>query len=342
MEKAYNIKEPVIHLSVWLCFSIIPIITAFVELNRIPGGLIIVILLLPLLFYTNYFILVPKFLLKKRVILYVVSSILFLGLFNYIMIKVFPGAAFNRMHAELVKTDQDIPFIKEMKYIVPLILSVSIFLLGGIFALVIDFYKRERESKELESTKKEMEIQFLRAQMNPHFLFNSLNSIYSLVRKKSDDAPEAVITLSELMRYMLYEVGKEKVPLEKEMNYIKNYIVLQRLRLKNTEDVTLNIHGQTQNLLIYPLILITFIENAFKFGTDYKGNTHIEIQITITNNTLNFKIKNIIGVYKKDMSNSGVGLKNVIDQLNYLYPNKHALEQTESKDYYLTNLTLNL
>ena len=258
------------------------------------------------------------------------------------MINVFPSASFNRMHEELVKTDQDIPFIKEMKYIVPLILSVSIFLLGGIFALVIDFYKREGESKELESTKKEMEIQFLRAQMNPHFLFNSLNSIYSLVRKKSDDAPEAVITLSELMRYMLYEVGKEKVPLEKEMNYIKNYIVLQRLRLKNTEDVTLNIHGQTQNLLIYPLILITFIENAFKFGTDYKGNTHIEIQITITNNTLNFKIKNIIGVYKKDMSNSGVGLKNVIDQLNYLYPNKHALEQTESKDYYLTHLTLNL
>ena len=239
-------------------------------------------------------------------------------------------------------TETSMSLIRGLKYVMPLIFILSIFLLGGIFSLVIDFYKRERKAKQLETNKKDMELQFLRTQMNPHFLFNSLNSIYSLVRKKSDDAPEAVITLSELMRYMLYEIGEDKVPLEKEINYIKNYIQLQRLRIKNNENVKMNIHGDTKNQEIYPLILISFIENAFKYGTDYKGNTNVEIMVNIVDNLLDFKVKNKIGTYNRDNDNSGIGLSNIKNQLNYLYNGKHQLKISDKYGFYNVDLKLNL
>lgn len=229
-----------------------------------------------------------------------------------------------------------------IKHAIPVVFSLTIFLLGGIFSLVVDFYKRDRESKVLESEQKEIKLQFLRNQLNPHFLFNSLNSIYSLVQSKSDNAPEAVITLSELMRYMLYEAGDEQVPLEKEINYIQNYITLQRLRLKNTEAVKLNIKGETRHLKIYPLLLISFIENAFKYGTDFKGNTQIDIKIVVENNKLMFNVENIVGLYKRDDKNSGVGLANIKNQLKHLYNNNHELTIEEDKTHYKVYLTINL
>ncbi|MEZ4801711.1 MAG: sensor histidine kinase [Gelidibacter sp.] len=229
-----------------------------------------------------------------------------------------------------------------MRYMFPVAFSLSIFLLGGIMALVSDFYKLEHLSKQIETERKEMELQFLRSQLNPHFLFNSLNSIYSLVKAKSNDAPDALIMLSELMRYMLYEVNEKKVVLEKELNYIKNYISLQCLRLVNSENVKLQIHGQSKGYKIYPLILITFIENAFKYGTDYKGNTKISIIISIENDVLNLYVNNSIGHYKKNDVNSGVGLENINNQLEYLYKNNYKLSTLEEDGEYKVELNLKL
>ncbi len=348
LKRHINLKELLIHVFVWLCFSLIPITTAFsLDFKKVPTELYYRLPLMPILFYVNYFVLVPKLLLKKRILVYILVSVLFLTAFNYVMVKVIPHSAFATMdkeviRSEMLKRDMPIPIMKGMRYGIPMVFSLAIFLLGGIFSLVIDFYKRERLSKSMENQQKEMELQFLRTQLNPHFLFNSLNSIYSLVRRKSDDAPEAVITLSELMRYMLYEVGETKVPLEKEINYIKHYIALQRLRLKNTEAVNLNVHGDTKHLKIHPLLLISFIENAFKYGTDYKGNTKIDIVITIENNRLNFKVDNIVGLYKKDETSSGVGLKNIENQLHYLYKDKHQLTTKIEDGYYKVDLVLKL
>ncbi|WP_299117435.1 histidine kinase [uncultured Winogradskyella sp.] len=342
MKNVSHLKEVFIHISVWLCLSLIPITISFLELDRIPSDVYSRVLLMPVLFYSNYFIFVPKLLLKKKVLLYIVTSVLFLASFNYLMINMVPNVSFNTMQEEIIKQRGNIRFLKGMRYMMPLIFSLSIFLLGGIFSLVIDFYKRERLSKQLENNKKEIELQFLRTQLNPHFLFNSLNSIYSLVRSKSDDAQEAVITLSELMRYMLYEVGEAKVPLEIEINYIKHYIALQRLRLKNSEDVKLNIHGDTKHLKIHPLVLISFIENAFKYGTDYQGNTRISILIQIDEDLLRFKVENIIGFHKKDETNSGVGLINIENQLNYLYNGNHQLITKTEDGYYKVDLSLKL
>ncbi|REG87418.1 sensor histidine kinase [Winogradskyella sediminis] len=334
-------KELIVHIVVWLCISIFPLLNAYNDLGTIPSELIIKQLMRPVLFYANYLIFVPYILLKRKLLLYIVVSILFLALFNYIGTEFLSNLApgFN----DRVRPLNDRPGgAFRFRHALPMVFSLTIYLLGAIFSLVVHFYKRDRLSKELENEQKEIKLQFLRNQLNPHFLFNSLNSIYALVRSKSDDAPEAVITLSELMRYMLYEAGNEQVTLEKEINYIKNYIALQRLRLRNTEAVKLNIKGETRNLKIYSLLLISFIENAFKYGTDYKGNTHIDIKIVVDNNKLTLNVENIIGLYKRDDKNSGVGLENIKNQLNYLYKNKHELTIEEDSSYYRVFLTLNL
>ncbi|QNK78688.1 sensor histidine kinase [Winogradskyella undariae] len=330
------------HTLIWLCISIFPLLTAYIDLGEIPSGMYFRQLMRPILFYVNYLLLVPYVLLKRKLIPYIMVSILFLLLYNYVSEELI-APHFASQFRDMPKPPNNRPGGHlGVRHAIPLVFSFSIFLLGGIFSLVVDFYKRDRESKELENEQKEIKLQFLRNQLNPHFLFNSLNSIYSLVRSKSDNAPEAVITLSELMRYMLYEAKDEKVALEKEMNYIQHYIALQRLRLKNTEAVKLNIKGETKNLKIYPLLLISFIENAFKYGTDYKGNTHIDIKIEIIENKFNFYIENIIGLYKRDDKNSGVGLENIKNQFNYLYKNNHELTIEEDKSYYRVHLTLNL
>jgi LytS/YehU family sensor histidine kinase len=319
-----------------------PLLIIYADLGTIPNELFLKQVLRPVLFYSNCLLFVPLLLLKRKLVLYVIVSFLFLCIYNY-----FTEAVFHNFF----DISEQIPFknmserrrpIMRMRFVVPAVFSLTVYLLGGIYALVIDFYKRERASRAIEHEKTDIKLQFLRNQLNPHFLFNSLNSIYSLVRSKSDDAPEAVITLSELMRYMLYEANDKEVLLEKELNYVQNYISLQRLRIKNSKDVNINIHGDPKALLIYPLILITFIENAFKFGRDFKGQTYIDIKIRIVDHQLHFYVKNAIGIPKETTESSGIGLENIKKQLQYLYENQHSLTINSDKDYYEVDLTLNL
>ncbi|MBU2938506.1 sensor histidine kinase [Lacinutrix sp. C3R15] len=339
MKSKIAYKEIIIHTLVWLCLSIFPLFTAYMDLGRIPSGMYLRQALTPIVFYANYLVFVPYLLLKRKLFVYIFVSILFLLLYNYVTEELILHAVEFRkrpMHPNMPGG------LFGFKHAIPIMFSLSLFLLGGIFSLVVNFYKREHLSKELESKQKDIKLKFLRNQLNPHFLFNSLNSIYSLVRSKSEDAPEAVITLSELMRYMLYEVGNDQVLLEKEINYIQNYIALQKLRFKNTESVKLKLIGDTKKLKIYPLLLISFIENAFKYGTDYKGNTEIDIKIEVKNDKLIFKVENIIGLHTRDEKNSGVGLQNIKNQLNYLYKNNHELTIIEDKTHYRVLLILNL
>lgn len=334
-------KEILVHTLVWLFISIFPLFTAYIDLGEIPSEMYIRQAIRPILFYVNYLVFVPYILLKRKLLLYILASIAFLALYNYVSEELITNTVI-RAFRDMPKPPNGLGGPFGIRHAMPLVFSLTIFLLGGIFSLVVDFYKRDRLSKALENEQNEIKLQFLRNQLNPHFLFNSLNSIYALVRSKSDDAPEAVITLSELMRYMLYEAKDEQVSLEKEMIYIQNYIAMQRLRLKNTEAVKLNIRGETKHLKIYPLLLISFIENAFKFGTDYKGNTHIDIKIEVVGNKFNFYIENTIGLYRRDDKNSGVGLENIKNQFNYLYKNNYELTIEEDQTYYRVHLILNL
>ncbi|WP_219006474.1 sensor histidine kinase [Aquimarina litoralis] len=340
MKKGYKINEIWIHIIIWLCFFTLPIIIAIPELEEIRIDFIFRGLSSACLFYINYLVLVPRLLLKKKIFLYIIVSIGVLVSFNYLLRNFYPIPPLEKLDKYL-ELENDRP-IKNLKYIIPAIFSFAFFLLGGIFSLMVDFYKREQTAKEIEAKRTENELRFLKTQLNPHFLFNSLNSVYSLVRNKSNEAPEAVITLSELMRYMLYEANQEIVFLKKEIEYIKNYVSLQRLRLANSENVKLLIKGNYEDKKIYPLLLISFIENAFKYGTDFKGNTIIDIKIQVEENTLKVTINNIIGTYKKNEDSSGIGLTNIKNRLELLYKDAHTLYIKEEENYYKVDLTLTL
>jgi len=226
--------------------------------------------------------------------------------------------------------------------IIPSLFYILIITISAIVRTLSEFYDDQQNKLIAETHRTATELNYLRKQTNPHFLFNALNSIYSLAHKKSDLVPDAIVTLSEMMRYMLYETDNKSVFLEKEINYIKNYIELQKLRLNNIENISINIHGDTKNKYIEPLLLISFIENAFKYGTDYKGAAYVKIKITIEGNVLDFCVENKVENHIKDPENSGIGLANIKSRLNLLYPNAHQLTITETESNYSVHLNLKL
>ena len=226
--------------------------------------------------------------------------------------------------------------------IFPSVFYILIIAISTIIKTLSEFYDDQQNKLIAESQRTATELNYLRTQTNPHFLFNSLNSIYSLAHKKSDLVPDAIVTLSEMMRYMLYETDNKYVLLEKEIDYIKNYIDLQKLRLNNIENISINIHGNTKDKYIEPMLLISFIENAFKYGTDYKGTAYVKIVITIEENIFSFWVENKIENNKRDPENSGIGLANIKNRLTLLYPNTHELELKSTDSKYTVNLVLQL
>jgi len=336
----FRIKEVWLHLIGWLVFLFLPISFGSAVIERMNIQMAEPRILLGMVvFYFNYLILVPKLLLQKKILLYVVISISFLFLVNFLIVTYYSCMpSINKMNRIMAER----PNAQLFRYFMPGLVTFAFFLLGGTIGLVKDFYKRDKTYKEREIKKTEMELRFLKNQLNPHFLFNSLNSIYSLVRNKSDQAPEAVITVSELMRYMLYESNEKKLPLSKEIDYIKNYISLQRIRLLNSERVTISIKGDYENRKISPLLLISFIENAFKYGTDFKGITDIGISIEVKEDILFFKVDNIIGNQNKDEKSSGIGLSNIQNRLQLLYPDSHTLDIHRENGRYCVILKLKL
>lgn len=301
-----------------------------------------------LVFYLNFYLLVPKLLLNKKIVLYVVVSAAFIFLLNFLKDQLVPP---REIILEMLNRTGDLadPNLRGKNFGpnknvfmgVQILFGILLFSIGAIVKLVSEWYKNEKQKALIETEKINTELSFLKAQLNPHFLFNSLNSIYSLANKKSDDTTQAIITLSELMRYMLYETDREYVSLIKEVDYIKNYIALQNLRLKDSSGVRFNVRGSLEHY-IEPLLLISFIENAFKHGTDYTGKTSINIQISIENHQLTLNINNYISINQKNKESSGIGLQNIIGRLNLLYPNSHTLKIEESEKLYTVELVLNL
>nr|MBP6551268.1 histidine kinase [Flavobacterium sp.] len=226
--------------------------------------------------------------------------------------------------------------------VAPAVFYLLIIAISTIIRILTEYFSNQQHKMFVESQRTTAELIYLRKQTNPHFLFNSLNSIYSLAHKKSDLVPDAIVTLSELMRYMLYETDNKTVLLEKEINYIQNYIELQKLRLNNVENIYVNVHGETKNKFIEPLLLISFIENAFKYGTDYKGNTHVKIKIQIEGNVLDFWVENRVEKFECDAENSGIGISNIKSRLKLLYPDSHILTIVEKDQIYSVHLNLKL
>jgi len=214
-------------------------------------------------------------------------------------------------------------------------------LMGGFIRLTFSFIRNQNEKKILENANLNAEVSFLKSQINPHFLFNTLNGIYSLANARSPHVEKAILELSQMFRYVLYESGTEKIELHKDIAYITNYINLQRLRLAQKVQINYKVTGETKCLQIAPLLLISFIENAFKHGVSYVHPSTISVEIAIFDETLTLVVSNPV-FEKKKFESGGIGLKNTLRRLELIYPGKYLLDMVTHNHLYVVNFKINL
>lgn len=223
--------------------------------------------------------------------------------------------------------------------------SFAVYGISLVYCRIKDKLQTEKKQKEQQAAQLSSELKFLRSQVSPHFLFNVLTNLVSLARKKSDQLEPALLMLSDLMRYMLYDTGK-RVSLSEEVAYLNSYIALQKLRFGQEVTVLTRIadHKETAAYTIEPMLLIPFVENAFKHGTSYTPHPSINIQLLVNDGVLTFEVQN---EYDNDPNaskdeNSGIGLANVKTRLQLLYPERHRLQIRDEPPVFQITLTLSL
>ncbi|MFY7911771.1 MAG: sensor histidine kinase [Emticicia sp.] len=311
--------------------------------------------LLIIIFYFNYCVLVPRLYFSKRYVLYFFAIIFVYLAFRQSGSFIIEQNEFlNRSPHQMVGKSMPPPppmfesgerptppphehqpegdvFIDVNQKIFP-------FLVVIFFSLILRVSSRWRET---EREKMNAELSYLKAQINPHFLFNTLNSIYSLAIMKSDETPTAVVKLSGMMRYVLSEATTDFVSLEKEIVYIKNYIDLQKIRFGESISLDFSINGITNGKQIAPLILISFIENAFKHGINAEEDSVIKIKIDITAEELFLNVFNKkVAVHISEENKSGLGVENTRNRLELLYPKRHKLSIFDTEKDYLVELSI--
>ncbi|NII24830.1 histidine kinase [Pseudoflavitalea sp. X16] len=208
---------------------------------------------------------------------------------------------------------------------------------GIVYFFVQNEYQHQLKQTQLMLENKQTELSFLRSQVNPHFLFNSLNNIYSLVYHQSDQSLTAIARLSDLLRYMLYDTN-EKVPLQKELEYIEKYMELQQMRFESALPANMEITGNPGKAHIPPLLLIPFVENAFKHGDTSNGN-QIHIKLQANEALIRFYISNAVSQRQKD-TGGGIGLENVQRRLELLYPGRYTLQVQETSELFEVELEI--
>lgn len=318
------------------------------------------------IFYLNFLFLMPYFFFKKRFFIYAVSSMIILTGGHFIRSEL------DKKHFEKIITREkrtmnpDRPFLKnmppppmrsdnespDMRNIrkkprrMPHFSFYSLFLIY-LASISIRFIQKwqddEKLNSEIDKERISNELLFLKQQVNPHFLFNALNNIYSMTINSSKPASEAILKLSSILRYMLYEADKKTVDLRDELNIINDYIELQKLRIADNVSLNYQVNGEVKNQKITPLLLIPLIENAFKYGVDNIGNSFIEISILITENKLRLLISNqVVKQVQRMEKDSGIGIKNIKRRLDLLYPGKYSFTTEENQDIFTVLLTLEL
>ncbi|WP_165585803.1 sensor histidine kinase [Pedobacter nototheniae] len=292
------------------------------------------------LFYINYIILIPQLIGKRRrYLIYILAFIALLA-----VVPLLKTTLTVLMHNEIFnhsKVEKKPNLTVTLYYIIQVFISGFFLVSSCIIKFTIDWFNSERIKRNLESEGREMELQFLKSQLNPHFLFNSLNNIYSLAYQKSDKTADAIMKLSEIMRYMIYESNTPTVSLSKEVDYLKSYIELQKIRFKDGAYVEMNLNGEIDDQKIVPLMLISFVENAFKHGVVNDPEEPIKINIIANQKILHFSVINKKNQQNKD-AQGGVGLTNVERRLQLIYPDRYKLNVVNSATHYNCELMIDI
>lgn len=291
------------------------------------------------IFYINYTLFIP--LLLKRHWLYVIALIGLIVLMSAVKTVIAVLYRDIVLHHVNAHTGKDVTTSLNNFMVTTLFFSGFFVISGCLIKFTLDWFSNIRIQRSLETEKKDMELQFLKSQLNPHFLFNSLNNIYSLAYQKSDKTADAILKLSEILRYMIYESNDSWVALKKEIEYVQSYIELQKLRFKDGASVLMTINGEIDDQQIIPLVLISFVENAFKHGVANDPSDPIRIDIIANQKILHFSITNKKNNANKDQM-GGVGLNNVERRLQLLYPERYKLNIVNSATHYTSELMLDI
>lgn len=225
-----------------------------------------------------------------------------------------------------------------------LFIFIIVFGLSIAYFFLKEWSKAEKMRSDLAAVQLDTEVKFLKSQVNPHFLFNTLNNLFSMAQKKGNHSlADGISKLSGMMRYMIYESNEEKVPLQKEIEYLQDCILLNKLRYADKEAVVkFDFPSDTDGVIIAPMLFISFVENAFKHGVMIGKSSEIDISISVANKQLTFTCRNAAYDVKKMAENSGIGLENVKRRLELVYPGKHNLQIEEKDGKYKVNLEIDL
>jgi two-component system, LytTR family, sensor kinase len=285
-------------------------------------------------FYLNYLGFIPRYLDKKQYRRYFVVVLVAIAAVGFVKYGV---GLFFHQHILTGRNGKTIGFASY--YVSACFTTVIFTLLSLLLHFTVDWFLNERIQRDLENQRLTAELALLKSQINPHFLFNSLNSIYSLAYQRADNTPEAILKLSEIMRYMLYECNDNKVDLGNELQYLQNFIDLQKIRFGENSYVNFEVDGIVTNQKIVPLLLISFIENAFKHGVANDPQLPIQLKITVDDKHLHFYMHNKKHLLNRDAA-GGIGLSNVKRRLKLLYPNQYQLKINDTADTYTCELSL--
>jgi hypothetical protein len=389
----FKVFSVVIHIAGWLLFLAFPLVflnsrslynTSLTSFLQKPAYWLFCITYIAL-FYSNAYLFIPQFFLKKKYLIYSIICILLLG--SVYMLRPFdkllhstedlrmrngmmmPGPPpfdsprFGDHRPDESPSDSQHRF-ERPPYFHPDSLgqrngfgysrrfrkpfdSTSLFIFLMIMALsmaiktVQQWQLTEQRAARAEADKTSAELSFLKAQINPHFLFNTLNNIYTLAAIKDDNAADSIMKLSNIMRYVTDDVIEDFVPLQSEIDCISDYIELQRLRIGKNTKVNFEVNGEPGRNKIAPLVMMTFIENVFKYGVSKHEPSDIDIRINIHDLNISFYCKNrIFGVKNSEYQRTGIGIKNTKQRLEHLYPGKHLLNISSQNNEYIVQLTL--
>jgi hypothetical protein len=350
------------HLFMWFLFTLLLEINLFLD-SGLPLDNTIAFAARSLVcnmtvFYLFFYVAVPQTLLKGRtavaIVVFPFCIILWIVLNHYCL--VFIGKHF-KVEAPYYKQGIESNLHASIWYILsprsllslltPVFYSISPYFFTKVVFDIVRFNSRlvssERKRVGLQIEKLNLEKDFLKTQLNPHFLFNTLNNLYGLALRADSQTPEMISQLAEMMRYTLYESNAEKVPLDKELRYLKNYVMLEKRRYKADTEIIFNIDdGQLGGQIIAPLLTFTFVENGFKYGLKSKNERFLKITISIKNDTFYFSILN--DKEEKKMANEfgGIGLLNTKKRLELIYPGKHKLKIEDLGKSFHVSMMINL
>jgi len=317
------------------------------------------------IFYVNYLFLIPQFLFKNKFIIYIFIVIILISTTYIIRQKIFEKTRFEiqqQFRADQFKKNVpppmpqfDRPSFRPKRFfnnrppqrpklnLISIYSLLMVYAISTILALIKRWNDTEKQKIEIEKERLQSELKYLKQQINPHFLFNSLNNIYSLALTKSDLTTDAIIKLSAILRYMIYESQKEKVPLHEELNLIINYVDLQKLRMNEKTVLNFQIEGDSDSYLIEPLLLIPIVENCFEYGCDNINESFIDIFIRIQNSILTLKTRNkIVKLPENNLTDKGLGLTNLQRRLTLLYDDKFEFNKQKKNNIFEVTLKIDL